>query len=100
MHTHGEFFVIQHHFASYKFAVEAQFPYHRSHTAPEMPTVKIKELPIILIKPKIKIVISILIKIHIPYWHSGTGNTNHYSILTTTQNQKKIHLIVLTYRLH
>lgn len=79
MHRHGEFFVIQHHSVSYRFAVEAQFLYHRLYTAPAMPSVKIKELPIILIKPKIKIAIPILTKIHIPYRHSGTGNTNHYS---------------------
>lgn len=34
---------------------------------------------IVLIKPKINILIIILMKIHIPYHHSGNGNINHYS---------------------
>lgn len=44
MHPRGDFFGIQHHLVSYEFAVEMQFLYHKLYAAPEMLSVKIKEL--------------------------------------------------------
>lgn len=78
-HPHGDFFVIQHHVVCDEFAVETWFLYRRLCTAPETLSVKIKDLYIILIKPKIKILILILMKVYNPYCHSGNGNTNTYS---------------------